>query len=103
MRSVFIVRSRLGRLLRLNYFLKIMNINACKALVGLSLVASYGIALTPHPAAAQTTLPTITVIGKPPQSATEIQQILDQVRQPSPIEEAMEYVGIGDGPEYPQT
>ncbi|HEY9747344.1 MAG TPA: hypothetical protein V6C63_01480, partial [Allocoleopsis sp.] len=57
----------------------------------------------PHPAAAQTTLPTITVIGKPPQSAAEIQQLLDQVRQPLLIEEALESIGVMDGPEYPQT
>jgi len=79
-----------------------MNINACKALVGLSLVASCGIALTPHPAIAQTTLPTITVIGHRPQSATEIQQILDQVRQPSMLGEFLEYVGLEDEPAYPQ-
>jgi hypothetical protein len=80
-----------------------MNINACKALVRLSLVASCGIALTPHPAAAQTTLPTITVIGNRPQSPTEIQQILDQVREPSMIGEFLEYVGVMEEPAYPQT
>lgn len=82
-----------------------MNINACKALVGLSLVASCGIALIPHPAAAQTTLPTITVIGHPPQSAAEIQQRLDDARRPQPswIEDVLESVGVVDGPVYPQT
>ncbi|BAS57978.1 hypothetical protein NIES2135_26390 [Leptolyngbya boryana NIES-2135] len=85
------------------YFLKIMNINSCKALLGLSLVASCGIALAPHPAEAETTLPTITVIGHPPQSRTDIERILDQVRQPSIIRETLEDIGALEPPQYPQT
>lgn len=85
------------------YFLKVMNINSCKALIGLSLVASCSTVLTPHPAEAQTTLPTIVVIGHPPQSRTDIERILDQVRQPSPITETLEDIGLLEPPQYPQT
>jgi hypothetical protein len=78
-----------------------MPIKSRKALIGLALVTSCGVALTP-PAAAQTTLPTITVIGHRPQSQADIQRILDQVRQPPIWLELAEMVELVDPPEYPQ-
>jgi hypothetical protein len=79
-----------------------MPIDSRKALIGLSLVASCGFALPSPPATAQTTLPTITVIGHRPQSAAEIQRLLDQVRQPPIWLELAEMVELVDPPEYPQ-
>jgi hypothetical protein len=76
--------------------------NARKALIGLSLVASCGVALTPSLATAQTTLPTITVIGHRPQSQAYIQGILDQVRQPSLLLELAELLDVVDAPSYPE-
>jgi hypothetical protein len=64
------------------YLLKIMVIRPRKALLALALVASCNVVLTPNPAAAQTTLPTITVVGSRPQSETEIRNFLDSLKRP---------------------
>lgn len=83
------------------YVLKIMPINSRKALCLLTLVASSGVAFAPKPAEAQTTLPTITVIGHRPQSEADIQRILDQVRQPSLLLEVAEFLDFVEPPAYP--
>jgi hypothetical protein len=80
-----------------------MLINSRKVLVALSLVASCSVVFTPKSAAAETTLPTVTVIGHRPQSQAYIQGILDQVRQPPIWLELAEMVELVDPPEYPQT
>ncbi len=59
-----------------------MHINARKALIALALVTSCGVAFTPQ-AAKAADLPTITVVGSPPQSQAEIQNFLDGLRPPS--------------------
>jgi hypothetical protein len=79
-----------------------MLINVRKALFLLTLVASSSIALNPIRAAAQTTLPTVTVIGHRPQSREAIERFLDQAREASLRTEILEFVGILDEPSYPQ-
>jgi hypothetical protein len=60
-----------------------MHINSRKALIALALITSWQVVLTPKPAVAQTTFPTVTVVGTPPQSQAYIQNFLDGLRPPS--------------------
>jgi hypothetical protein len=60
-----------------------MHKNFRKALISLAFVASCSVVLAPHLVTAQTTFPTITVVGSRPQSQATIQNILDGLRRPS--------------------
>jgi hypothetical protein len=60
-----------------------MHKNFRKALISLAFIASCSVVLAPNLVTAQTTLPTITVVGSRPQSQADIQNILDGLRRPS--------------------
>jgi hypothetical protein len=79
-----------------------MAITARKSLFLATLVAFCGVSLTPAIVTAQTTLPTITVTGRRPQSRADIDRFLDAVRDASLVTEVLEFVGIENEPEYPQ-
>jgi hypothetical protein len=79
-----------------------MHTYARKALIGLALLASCSVALTPKSAEAQTTLPTVIVVGRRPQSREAIDRFFDQAREASLRTEILEFVGILDEPGHPQ-
>jgi hypothetical protein len=68
------------------YLLKIMNIRPSKALLALALITSCNVVLTPNPAAAQTTLPRITVVGSRSWSTAEVENFLNGLKPPSLID-----------------